>query len=306
MGHCQGFNRYCLAFTMVFILAVCMVLTVSCAGDDEDEVVVEEETEVAEKDTVRIVYVNWVSEIASAHVVRAVIEERLGYNCELLAVTAIAMWQSIAAGDQDAMVAAWMPTLHAQYYESVRNNVVKLGPNLENVEMGLVVPAYVNIDCIEDLKDHADDFGNRIIGIDPEAGLMENTERALEKYELPYELVVGSDLTMTSALERAVEEERWIVVTGWTPHWKFARWELKYLQDPKNVYGESEYIATVVRRGLEEDMPEVYAFFENFYWEAGDMEQVMFWFSEEGYSPEEAARRWISENEAVVDRWVDH
>jgi len=251
------------------------------------------------------VYVSWESEIASAHVVKAVIEEKLGYDCELLNVTAISMWESVAAGDQDAMVAAWLPSLHEQYYEELAEDLKLVGPNLEGVEMGLAVPEYVDLDSIEELNEHADKFDESIIGIDPEAGLMGNTEKAIEKYGLnQFELVSGSDATMTSALDIAYEEERWIVVTGWSPHWKFARWDLKYLDDPKNVYGEEEYIGTVVRKGLEDDMPEVYSFFENFYWEPADMEQVMLWFAEEGMAPEEAAERWVTENEEVVKQWV--
>ncbi len=268
-------------------------------GDEEEA---EEEADV--KETVKVVYVSWESEIASAHVVKEAIEDRLDYNCELLAVTAISMWESVAAGDQDAMVAAWLPSLHAHYYEAVEDDIVCLGPNLEGVEMGLVVPEYVEIDSMDELNDHIDKFDGSIIGIDPEAGLMEGTENAMEEYGLnDYELVSGSDATMTSALKIAYEEERWIVVTGWSPHWKFARWDLKYLEDSENVYGEEEYIGTVVREGLQDDMPEVYSFFKNFYWHSADMEEVMLWFSEKGMSAEEAARRWIAENEEIVDQW---
>ena len=203
------------------------------------------------------------------------------------------------------MVAAWLPSLHEQYYEELAGDLRLLGPNLEGVEMGLVVPEYVDLDSIEELNDHVDEFDGSIIGIDPEAGLMGNTERAIEEYDLnQFELVSGSDATMTSALDIAYEEERWIVVTGWSPHWKFARWDLKYLEDAKNVYGEEEYIGTVVREDLEDDMPEVYSFFESFYWEPADMEQVMLWFAEEGMSPEDAAERWVAENEDVVNQWI--
>ncbi|MBS3732765.1 MAG: hypothetical protein KGY42_07635 [Desulfobacterales bacterium] len=44
------------------------------------------------KETVKLVYVDWASEKASAHVVKAVIENRLDRECELLSVSLIAMW----------------------------------------------------------------------------------------------------------------------------------------------------------------------------------------------------------------------
>ena len=60
------------------------------------------------------------------------------------------------------------------------------------------------------------------------------------------------------------------MVTGWTPHWKFARWDLKFLDDPKKVYGEAETINTIVRQGLKEDMPEVYAVCDAFKWDSSN------------------------------------
>ncbi len=78
-------------------------------------------------------------------------------------------------------------------------------------------------------------FGGKIIGIDPGAGLMIATDEAVTEYGLDYEVVEGSDATMAAALKTAIDNEEWVVVTGWAPHWKFARWDLKFLDDPKQV-----------------------------------------------------------------------
>lgn len=288
---------------MVLLALLISSLLLVCSGCSA--VQSEEQPAAEEQPVVRLAYVDWASEIASAHVVKAVIEKHIGLPCELLEVTALSMWESVAAGDQDAMVAAWLPTLQDHYYLQVADRVELLGPNLEGVSMGLVVPAYVPLERIEELADHIDEFDGRIIGIDPEAGLTESTRQAMELYGLDeFELVTGSDMTMTSALEIAINEHRWVVVTGWTPHWKFARWDLKYLDDPEKVFGESEYIGTVVRQGLSVDLPEVYHFLNNFYWSAEDMNQVMYWFTHESMSPADAASRWINENENLVMQWL--
>jgi glycine betaine/proline transport system substrate-binding protein len=258
------------------------------------------------KEPVRIVYVDWASELASSHVVQAVIQERLNRRCELLPVTLIAMWEAIAAGDQDGMVAAWLPSLQGRYLKEFSSQVDNLGPNLEGTRIGLVVPEYVDISSIKQLKGQAGAFDRKIIGIDPHAGLMEKTEAAMQAYGLdPFQLVSGSGPTMTTTLGKAIAERRWIVVTGWTPHWKFAKWDLKYLADPKNIYGDKEHISTIVRKGLKEDMPRVYRFLDAFRWRPEDMEQVMLLAqdAETGYA--EAARQWVRNNEALVSSWVE-
>ena len=42
---------------------------------------------------------------------------------------------------------------------------------------------------------------------------------------------------MTVALGQAIKSMNHIVITGWTPHWMFAKYDLKYLEDPKKSDG---------------------------------------------------------------------
>ncbi len=258
----------------------------------------------ADKKEVELAYVEWSSEVASTNVVRAVLQERMGYDVEITPVSAAAMWQAVASGDVDGLVAAWLPTTHGHYLEKVKADVVDLGHNLEGTRIGLVVPEYVTIDSIDDLNKHAEKFDEKIIGIDPGAGIMSTTEKAMEDYGMDkIKLMEGSGATMTAVLKDRIGSKKWVVVTGWTPHWKFAKWDLKYLDDPKEIYGGTEYISTIVRKGLKEDMPEVYNFLDNFKWTAEDMQQVMVW-NDEGGEPYENAKRWIEENKETVDSWL--
>ena len=260
---------------------------------------------LAAKEKVKFVYVEWDSEVASTHVVAAVLEYKLGYEVELTPVSAAAMWQAMGAGDQDAMVAAWLDTTHGHYLEKVKDKVENLGPNLQGTRIGLIVPAYVPVNSIAELNANAQKFDGEIIGIDPGAGLMSKTEEALKEYGLEdLELVSGSDATMTAALKNAIRKNEWIVVTGWTPHWMFGRWDLKYLADPKGVYGGEEHIDTIVRKGLKDDMPDVYKFLDAFHWTPNDMATVMVWNREKGADPAETARRWIAENPDKVAAWL--
>lgn len=259
----------------------------------------------AEPREVDLVYVEWSSEVASTNLVRVILEDKLNCEVSMTAVSAAAMWQAVASGDRDALVAAWLETTHGHYLEKVKDDVVDLGPNLVGTRIGLVVPAYVDITAIPQLQMHADKFDGRIIGIDPGAGIMSTTEKAIEQYGLSdMKLVSGSGATMTAMLDTAIKKNEWIVVTGWTPHWMFARWDLRYLEDPQGVYGSEESIHTIVRKGLEQDMPEVYAFLDKFQWTPKDMAQLMVWNQEEDADPYENAKRWVQENPEKVQQWL--
>lgn len=255
---------------------------------------------------VKLAYVAWDSEIASTNVVKEVLESKLGVKVEMLQVDAGPMWAGVADGSADAMVAAWLPSTHASYMEKYGNDVEDAGVNLDGTKTGLAVPAYMDINSIEDLNkpEVAASLDNMIIGIEPGAGIMTATADALEAYGLSgYTLLESSSAAMAQELQKAFDNNEPIVVTGWTPHWMFANMDLKYLEDPKNVYGGAEQIHTMVRHGLKEDMPEVYKFLSQFQWTADDMAQVMVQI-QGGQSPEEAAKNWVEENEAKVNEWL--
>lgn len=146
----------------------------------------------------------------------------------------------------------------------------------------------------------------KIVGIEPGAGIMQATNKALEEYEnlADWKLVESSSAAMAAELEKAIDKEEPIIVTGWSPHWKFAKFDLKYLEDPKGIYGEAENIETFARKGLKEDIPGAYTVLDNFYWEAADMEEVMVAIHD-GADPEEAAASWVEANEDKVAAWTE-
>lgn len=252
---------------------------------------------------VKLVYVEWSSCTAATNVVKAVLEKQ-GYDVETISVSGAAMYSALANGDADATVCAWLPTTHANYYAKTRDRLDNLGPNMHGTKLGLVVPDYVPVDSIPGLKDKADKFDDRIVGIDPGAGEMGLTEKVIKQYDLPLKLVSGSGATMTAALKSAIDNHKWIVVTGWTPHWMWARWKLKYLSDPKGIFGGAENIDTLVRKGLKKDMPKAYGILDAFHWTPADMQQVMAANQEPGADAAANASKWVKSHAALVSAWT--
>ncbi|SFE22168.1 glycine betaine/proline transport system substrate-binding protein [Paenibacillus catalpae] len=257
---------------------------------------------------IKLAYVAWDSEIASTNVVKYVLESKLDYSVELLQVDAGPMWAGIADGSADAMVAAWLPTTHASYLEKYGSSVDDLGPNLEGTKTGLVIPSYMKESTIEDLKNDATgkSVDYQIIGIEPGAGIMQSTDKALKDYGLDskWKLIESSSAAMATELQKAYEAKKPIIVTGWTPHWMFANMDLKYLEDPKGVYGGDESIHTVARKDLKSDMADAYTLLDQFTWTADDMAEVMVAI-QDGQSSEEAAKVWADGHPEQVEKWLE-
>lgn len=144
----------------------------------------------------------------------------------------------------------------------------------------------------------------KITGIDPGAGLMKKTKEVMKSYGLDkWQLIEGSEAAMIASLKKAYDKKEPIVVTGWTPHWMFAKFDLKYLDDPKNVYGDAENINTVVRLGLKDDEPSAYTVLDQFAWTPKDMGEVML-MNEDGTDPAESAQKWLDNHQDKLQEWT--
>ncbi|MFA5397050.1 MAG: glycine betaine ABC transporter substrate-binding protein [Methanomicrobiales archaeon] len=252
---------------------------------------------------VSIGYVLWDSEIASTNVLKTVYEQA-GYKVELKAVDAGPLYQAIADSRIDMSISSWLPATQAHYWETYGDSIDMVGKNLQGAKIGLVVPTYVTIDSIDEMNSVADKFDKTIIGIEPGAGVMSATEKAIEDYDLDYTLLASSSAGMAAQLTKAYPDGKWIVVTGWSPHWKFSSFDLKYLEDPKGIFGGEEYIASIARMGLKEDKPDAYAILKRFSWETSDMESIMLAI-EGGEKPEVAAQTWVDANQDTVTYWIN-
>lgn len=259
-------------------------------------------TKTAADKNVELVYMNWDSEVASINVLSQAMEQH-GFDVKKTALDNTVAWQTVANGQADGMVSAWLPNTHETQWKKFSKSVELLGPNLKGAKVGLVVPSYMKANSIEDLKDQAD---KSIIGIEPGAGVMAATEKALKDYDnlKDWNLVPSSSGAMTVALGEAIKQHKDIVITGWSPHWMFNKYDLKYLEDPKNSMGKAEDINTIVRKGLKEDNPEAYKVLDKFNWSQKDMESVML-DVQNGKTPEQAAATWIKSHKEQVDKWFE-
>ncbi|MBI6551573.1 MULTISPECIES: glycine betaine ABC transporter substrate-binding protein [Pseudomonas] len=258
----------------------------------------------ADSKTLSIGYVDgWSDSVATTHVAAEVIKAKLGYDVKLQAVATGIMWQGVATGKLDAMLSAWLPVTHGEYWAKNKDKVVDYGPNFKDAKIGLIVPEYVKAKSIEDLKTDTT-FKNKIVGIDAGSGVMLKTDEAIKAYGLDYKLQASSGAAMIAELTRAEDKQESIAVTGWVPHWMFAKWKLRFLDDPKGIYGAAETVNSIGSKGLEKKAPDVVAFLKKFQWASKDEIGEVMLAIQEGAKPDAAAKDWVAKHPERVAEWL--
>lgn len=286
----------------LLVVALVAIFALSVVGCTDQSAPEEGREQSEQKGTIEIGMVNWAECVANSNLWKVILED-MGYKVNLTQLEAAPLYLGLNKGDIDVFLDAWLPITQGRYWEEYQGNLEDLGIWYPGARIGLVVPQYVDINSIEELAENKDKFGGEIIGIDPGAGIMLATERALEDYGLDFKVIQGSEAAMLSALKKAYEKGEWIVVTGWTPHWKFAEYDLKFLDDPKLSYGEAEQLHVLANKDFSNKFPEVAEMLKKFSLnddQIGSLEALI----NEGMAPEKAARQWIEDNRELVNSWI--
>ena len=256
--------------------------------------------------SIDLAMIAWDDSIAVTSLWAVILEEK-GYDVNVTEVDVAPAYQGLAQGDMDLYLDTWLPVTHEEYWEDYGDQLEDLGVWYDNAVLTLTVPSYMeDVDEIPDLVDHADELGNRIVGIDPGAGLTRVTEdEAMPGYELEddFELVTSSDAAMQAELDAAVADEEPIVVTLWRPHSAYAQHDLKDLEDPAAYMGEAEDLHAVGREGFREEYPALTGWIDE--WDMSDTELAdlagLTLVDHEG-EPQEGAREWLRQNPEFLER----
>lgn len=290
---------------IVCILAI--VLLSACGGTEGTASSANGKAE--EKPTIQMGQISWAENIAVTNMWKVILENE-GYDVEFNLLDMGTQMAALANDKLDINLEVWLPVQDAEYVKQYQDEVNFSEETwYDNAKVGLVVPTYLeDIHSIEDLNKYQAEFDGEITGFDPGAGTMIVTQDVIEEYGLDYKLIPSSEPAMVTELENAIKAEEPIVVPLWNPHRVFSEMELKYLEDPKKVYGEAEKIYHATRQGFAEEYPEVSEWIKN--WKMDD-EAIGSLMSEVAKAEENGekaiigAEKWVEENQDLVNEWLN-
>jgi len=263
-------------------------------------------TDVGKGKNITIGYIPWDEGIASTFLWKEILEER-GYKVTTTQYAAGPLYTGLATGQVDFQTDSWLPTTHAEYWKKYGKQLDDLGSWYGSTSLELTVPAYMkDVNTLADLKTHASEFGGKITGIEPSAGMMGLLKtKVLKEYGLQgsYDVVDGSTPAMLAELKRAYAKKQPIVVTLWSPHWAYSDYKLKKLKDPKNAWGKGDGVHTVARKGFAADNPDVGKWLKDFKMTESQLTGLEAQIQKSGKGEEQdAVRTWLKQYPGLVDQ----
>ncbi len=255
---------------------------------------------------------------APGHLVGNILE-KIGYTVKFNETNPTEAYSAIEKGTLDLFIGARLPWMDAQYNSGEsRGKFVHFGPIFEDYQLGWIIPDYISkrkLDSVTDLS-HPQvkaELKSKIIGIESDSELMIRSHQMMEEYPglEGYKLIAGGSEAMVDALAKAIEDKAWVVVTGWSPHYIWARFsptrgrhKLRFLKEPKGILGGEEYVSMVAKNNFFNRFPNlVTEFLSRFYLSSEMLNEFLLKVNEEGIN--RAVEEFVANHPALITDWFD-
>lgn len=270
--------------------------------------------EPASCSTIRFSDVGW-TDITSTTAVTTEVLKALGYKTEVKVLSVPVTYASLSKKDIDVFLGYWNPSMTADLQPYLDDKTVEtLRVNLTGAKYTLAVPQFAHDAGLKDFADIAkfkDQLDGKIYGIEPGNDGNRIILDMIEKnaFDLkPFSLAASSEQGMLAQVAKNIKAKKPIVFLGWEPHPMNSNFDMVYLTGGDDFFGPDLGGATVetnIRAGYAEECPNIGKFLTNLEFQLDMENQIMGKILDEGEDPAKAAKAWIKDNPASLDKWLD-
>lgn len=285
-------------------------------------------------DPINIVTNNWTSQLVLSNVLGQILQAQ-GLNVEYKSSDTQLQYTAIPAGDMDFQVEVWEGSQAESFEKALAAGAVDMGTHDAVTREDWWYPTYVKEVCpgLPDWKALdacADKFATAETGskgrfVGPPADWGKHYSERIQALGMNFqEVPVGQAATLWAELQAAYDRKEPIVLFNWTPNFieakfegefvEFPTYEPECLTDPKwgsnpdAVYDcgapAKGYLKKAGSKQLAEKWPTADAILRKANFTNPQIAAAAAMVDVDGMSPEEAATKWVAENEAVWKAWL--
>ena len=285
------------------------------------------------KPTIKLAENPWSASSLNVNVAKLLLEQKLGYKVELVAIDENAQFPALSKGDLSASLEVW-PSGHSDNVKTYVDDQ-KVVENLG--ELGVVgkiswyVPKYVvdehpALATSEGFKDPANatlfktaETGEKGQFLAGDPAWVQYDEDIIKNLGLDLQVVrAGSEQAVLAAVDSAYSRKEPILFYFWTPHSIHAKYDLTPVKLPdysaacydKATSGgvDCDYppdaLFKIAWSGLKDAAPEAYTLLKNMNYTNDDQISMIAAVDTDKKSAEDAARAWIDAHQDVWKAWL--
>lgn len=285
-------------------------------------------------DPIKIVTNNWTSQLVLSNVVGQILQAQ-GNNVEYKSSDTQLQYTALAAGDMDFQVEVWEGSQAESFEKALAGGAVDLGAHEAVTREDWWYPTYMNEMCpgLPDWKAldacagklATAETGSKGRFVGPPADWGKHYSERIQALKMNFqEVPVGQAATLWAELQAAYDRKEPIVLFNWTPNFIEAKFEGQFvefpiyeaacLSDPK--WGSNPdalydcgapakgYLKKAGSKQLAEKWPKAAAILKKVNFTNPQIAAAAAMVDVDGMTPEDAAKKWVAENEAVWKAWL--
>jgi glycine betaine/proline transport system substrate-binding protein len=286
-------------------------------------------------DPIKIVTNNWTSQVVLANVVGQLLQQ-MGYNVEYVSSDTQLQFTALANGDMDFQVEVWEGSMAESFSKALASGAVDLGAHNAVTREDWWYPSYMNdmcpglpdwkaLDaCAAKLATAETGTKGRFVG--PPADWGKHYAERIQALKMNFqEVPVGQAATLWAELQAAYDRKEPVVLFNWTPNFIEAKFEGQFVEfpeyapecfsDPKwglnpdAIYDcgapAKGYLKKAGSKNLDAKWPNAAAFLRKVDFTNSAIAAAAAMVDVDGMTPEDAAKKWIAENEATWKAWMN-
>jgi glycine betaine/proline transport system substrate-binding protein len=285
-------------------------------------------------DPIKIVTNNWTSQVVLSNVVGQLLQAQ-GLNVEYKPSDTQLQFTAIASGDMDFQVEVWEGSMAESFTKSLASGAVDMGAHDAVTREDWWYPSYMNEMCpgLPDWKAldacaaklATAETGGKGRFVGPPADWGKHYSERIQALKMNFqEVAVGQAATLWAELQAAYDRKEPVVIFNWTPNFIEAKFEGQFVEfptydpacmsDPKwgsnpdAIYDcgapAKGYLKKVGSKQLAEKWPKADAILRKVNFTNPQIAAAAAMVDVDGMTPEDAAKKWIADNEATWKAWV--
>jgi glycine betaine/proline transport system substrate-binding protein len=286
-------------------------------------------------DPIKIVTNNWTSQLVLSNIVGQLLQQ-MGYNVEYKSSDTQLQYTAIPAGDMDFQVEVWEGSQADSFTKALAAGAVDLGTHEAVTREEWWYPKYVREVCpgLPDWKAldacaakfATAETGSKGRFVGPPADWGKHYSERIQALKMNFqEVPVGQAATLWAELQAAYDRKEPVVLFNWTPNFIEAKFDGEFVEfpaydkachdDPKwgsnpdAIYDcgapAKGYLKKAGSPNLGKTWPAAEAFLRKVNFTNAQIAAAAAMVDVEGMTPEDAAKKWIAENEATWKAWMN-